>query len=119
MVIFLDVYLEIIVINEVLNEYFNDNIYDLFLNGYCLEYFNILKSLHKEAKLVLEKNNEHCAALINNKIYDVSGIRSKDDFEQVNTNKEEFVNSFYKRFSDEIRSDLQNKIENKLKLIKS
>ena len=61
MVIFLHPLESIININSKLINYFNCNIYDLFLNNYCLEYYNILKKIYPNSYMVLEKNKEHIA----------------------------------------------------------
>ena len=106
MVIFLDVFLNIIKINQVLEDYFKCNIYDLFLNCYCLDYYRILTSIYPDGVLVLEKNKEHCACMINEVIYDVSGIRDVNDFVLANENDINFVYSFYNRLSNEEINDI-------------
>ena len=92
---------DIIRINIILSNYFKEDVYNLFLDGYCLEYYNILKMLYPSGKMVLEKDHDHCAILIDNNIYDVSGFRSKDDFVLASKTDENFVNSFYNKFSEE------------------
>lgn len=110
------VVLSIIKINKVLTSYFEEDIQNLFLNGYCLEYYELLKNIYPNAVMVIEKDKEHCAALIEGNVYDVSGIRNKDDFYVANQSDEDFVYSFYKRFEEIDRknvSDLINGISKK------
>ncbi len=95
--------LDIIYLNEVLKTYFNDDeemVVNLFSNGYCLEYHRLLKMLYPDCKMVLEKNNDHCATLIDGTIYDVYGYRNKKEFIIATKEEEAFVNSFYCHFSD-------------------
>lgn len=70
---------DIININKVLYDYFKEDIINLFLDGYCLDYYYILKEFYPESVLVLEKGKDHCASLINGNIYDVSGIRNASE----------------------------------------
>ena len=99
MVVFLYVILNIIKINKILSDYFKDDVISMFLDGYCLEYFEILKRLYPEAKMVLQKDRDHCATLIDGNVYDVSGIRNVDDFILASKFDYDYVYSFYKRFS--------------------
>ena len=119
MVIFLFPLEKIILINDKLYNYFNCNIYDVFLNNYCLEYYNILKKLFPDSKMVLEKNNDHCAILIDDVVYDVTGIRDKNDFIIADASDIMFVNEFYNKFNINLKYDLYLNIfgDNK-KLIK-
>lgn len=98
MVIFL-ILDDIFFINNILTNYFKEDVINLFLDGYCLEYYLILKYLYDDAQLVIEKNKNHCACLINNCIYDVSGIRESNDFFIASKRDEDFVFDFYKKFS--------------------
>ena len=107
----MNVLLKIIEINKILDEYFNDNIYDLFLNGYCYEYFIILKKFFPEAKMVIEKDNNHCAALINGEVFDITGIRNKKDFYIASKQDEDFVYSFYKRMNKEDKQNIKKLIK--------
>lgn len=93
------VILNIIKINKILSDYFEDDVISMFLDGYCLEYFEILKRLYPEAKMVLQKDKDHCATLIDGNIYDVSGIRNIDDFILASKFDYDYVYSFYKRLS--------------------
>lgn len=93
------VILNIIKINRILSDYFEDDVISMFLDGYCLEYFEILKRLYPEAKMVLQKDKDHCATLIDGNIYDVSGIRNIDDFILASKFDYDYVYSFYKRLS--------------------
>lgn len=106
MVIFLHPLESIININGKLINYFNCNIYDLFLNNYCLEYYNILKKIYPNSYMVLEKNKEHIAILIDDAIYDVTGLRENNDFILADSYNINFVNSFYKKFDSNTKRDL-------------
>lgn len=90
----------IIDINKVLYDYFKEDILNLFLNGYCLDYHFLLKEFYPESILVVEKEGNHCATLINENVYDVSGIRNKNDFIIPNKIEESFVYDFYNRMDD-------------------
>lgn len=101
MVVFLLVVLTIIKLNEILREYTKEDIFEYFTNKYCLEYFLILKEIYPDAILVIEHNKDHCAALINKDVYDVTGIRNKEDFFIADSNDIDYIYSFYNRFSME------------------
>lgn len=91
---------DIININKVLYDYFKEDIISLFLDGYCLDYYYILKEFYPESVLVLEKGKDHCASLINGNIYDVSGIRSASDFTIPSKIEEDFIHDFYNRIDN-------------------
>ena len=106
MVVFL--YDKIKIINSVLEEYFDDDIYNLFLNKYCYDYHLILKHYFKDAVLVVEKNNYHCSTLINNNVYDVTGLRCKNDFVLANKNDLDFILDFYNKLDNNIINVLES-----------
>ena len=91
---------DIININKVLYDYFKEDIVNLFLDGYCLDYYFLLKEFYPESILVMEKNNEHCASLINGNVYDVSGIRSASDFTIPSKIEANFIQDFYNRMDN-------------------
>ena len=91
---------DIININKVLYDYFKEDIISLFLDGYCLDYYYILKEFYPVSVLVLEKGKDHCASLFNGIIYDVSGIRNINDFIIPSKMEEDFVYDFYKKMED-------------------
>ncbi len=91
---------DIININKVLYDYFKEDIISLFLDGYCLDYYYILKEFYPESVLVLEKGKDHCASLINGNIYDASGIRSASDFTIPSKIEEDFIHDFYKKMDN-------------------
>jgi len=47
-----------------------------FTSGFCYEYYVILHRFFPFAKLVMQNDNMHCAALIDGDVYDVTGLRS-------------------------------------------
>ena len=105
-------------INLKLENYFNCNIYDMFLNEYCLEYFFILKELYPKGKMVIEKNKDHCAILIDGVVYDVSGINDKNLFYIADLNDMNYVYSFYKKFDLDVKLGLQKYLNGKSKTLK-
>ena len=51
-------------------------------------FLNLLKEYYPDAKCVISKENNHCAILYENKIYDATGIRTDvDNFKITNRNK--------------------------------
>lgn len=106
----------IININKVLYDYFKEDIISLFLNGYCLDYYYILKEFYPESVLVLEKGKDHCASLINGNIYDVSGIRNINDFIIPSKIEEDFIHDFYNRMEDYDYKRIINLLKGKVKV---
>lgn len=111
----MDVINDIIKINELLASYFNSDIYDMFLDGYCLEYADILHMKYPESKMVIHKEKDHVGVLINGNIYDVSGIRNKDEFTYLSEIEEGYVRSFYKKFSSYDKINIYNLLNEKEK----
>ena len=107
---------DIININKVLYDYFKEDIVNLFLDGYCLDYYYILKEFYPESVLVLEKGKDHCASLINGNKYDVSGIRSASDFTIPSKIEEDFVYDFYKKMEDYDYKRIINLLKGKVKV---
>lgn len=114
----MSVVLNIININKCLSNYFEDDIFEYFTNKYCLEYFLILKEIYPEAILVAQKNKDHCAALIKYNVYDVTGIRNKEDFFIADSNYVDYIYSFYNKFSSEKREKIKGMILGYVKEIK-
>ena len=96
----------IININKLLSDYFNDDVYDMFLNKYCLEYYEILKLLYPNCQMVIEKHCDHCACLIDGDVYDVAGFCDKNNFYIASENDLNFVYSFDTKFDDELKIKL-------------
>lgn len=94
----MDVLLKIEEINKVLQEYFEDDIYDLFMNKYCFEYYLILKKYYPLCELVINRENNHCAIKIDGINYDVCGI-AQGLYELANYQDLCFIKSFYNRFT--------------------
>ena len=90
----------------------------MFLNNYCLEYFLILKEFYPNGKIVIEKNKDHCAILINDVVYDVSGIKDNNLFYIALENDENYVYSFYKKFNLDMKMSLQKYLNDKSKILK-
>lgn len=97
---------------EVINKTYED-IYELikenftyrsselnFTNGYCYEYFIILKKFFSTAVLVMQNDKMHCATLIDDKIYDVNGIREdKENFHIATKYDLEYIHRYYGIFA--------------------
>ncbi len=94
------VVLSIIEINNILRKLFYEDAVFLFKDSYCLDYYEILKSVYPNAIMVIEKEKYHCAALIDDEVYDVTGIRNRNEFYVASSLDEDFVYSFYKRMDD-------------------
>lgn len=107
---------DIININKVLYDYFKEDIINLFSDGYCLDYYYILKEFYPESVLVLEKGKDHCASLINGNIYDVSGIRNASDFTIPSKIEEDFVYEFYNKMEDYDYKRMINLLKGKVKV---
>lgn len=114
----MNVILDIIMINNVLTKYFKRDIYSMFLDDYCFEYYRILKLIYPDCKMVIQNNKDHCASLIMGNVYDVTGIRDGSDFFIADTFYENYVYSFYNKFNEEVRNDLNNYIVGKVKVKK-
>lgn len=112
------VLLNVIKINEMLYDYFGYDVYDMFLNGYCLEYYEILKILYPEGKLVIEKESNHCGCMINGDIYDVTGVRNRDSFFIADENDINFIYSFYNKFDDKLKNEIYKQVSGYVKTIK-
>ncbi len=69
---------------------------ETFMSGFCYEYFNILHRFFPSAKLMMQNDKMHCAALIDDDIYDVTGLRcDKLNFHEATGADIEYI---YKRF---------------------
>lgn len=109
--------MDVISVNEALKIYFNcdeEAVVDMFLNGYCFEYYKILKNLYPEVMMVLEKDKSHCASLDKEVVYDVSGFRPKSEFIIPNSLDDYFVDSFYHHFSDDELNKMISFVKNKV-----
>ena len=109
--------LDVLKVNEVLKSYFNvdeDELVNMFLNGYCFEYYNVLKSIYPEVSLVLEKGKSHCGALDKSLVYDASGYRLESDFMVPSAFEQDFVKNFFGRFSDDTRNDVISYVKKKV-----
>ena len=118
MVVFLCVLFKIWNINLDLENYFKCNIYDMFFNDYCLEYFLILKELYPNGKMVIERNKDHCAILINDVVYDVLGVEDNNLFYIALEDDENYVYSFYKKFDLNEKLGLQKYLNHNSKTLK-
>lgn len=84
-----------------------------FTNGYCYEYYRMLKIFYPTATLLMQNDKMHCATLIDDEIYDVNGKR--DDFLnfRVATGCDmEYIYKYYGFFSDWVKEQLNDMIRN-------
>lgn len=71
-----------------------------FMNGYCYEYYKILKFFYPKAILVIQNDKMHTACLINNDIYDASGKRTDNYNFHIATGSDiEYIYKYYAKFS--------------------
>ncbi len=82
-----------------------------FTNGYCYEYSLILKRFYYDGIIVLQNDKMHSAIMINNKIYDVNGIR-KDTYNfHVATGSDfEYIFKYYGFFSTGFKDYLNKRV---------
>lgn len=67
-----------------------------FKNGYCYEYYLLLKRFYPTAKLMMQNDKMHCAALIDGVIYDVSGVVfNQEDFHEATGCDLEYIYKYY------------------------
>lgn len=72
-------------INDLTNENWNYclsgiNAREYFKNGGCYEFLKVLKHFYPEGTIMMRKDYEHCAYLVEDNIYDCSGVCNSDEF---------------------------------------
>ena len=73
---------------------FNAKMY--FMNGGCYELYKIVKYYYPTAECLISKENNHCAILYENKIYDATGIRiDLDNFKIANKDDIEYMDNYF------------------------
>ncbi len=74
----------------------NFNPIQTFTGGFCYEYYIILHRFFPFAKLMMQNDKMHCAALIDGEIYDVTGLREdSSNFHEVNGCDMEYIYNRY------------------------
>lgn len=91
---------------------------ETFMNGFCYEYFNILHRFFSSAKLMIQNDSMHCAALIDDDIYDVTGLRyDKSNFREATGADTEYIYKTYGMFpmgfKDVLNTCLRKNVLNK------
>lgn len=71
-----------------------------FTGGFCYDFFCLLKRFFPTAKLMMQNDKMHCAALIDGEIYDVTGLREDiSDFHEATGCDMEYIYKYYGFFS--------------------
>ena len=118
-----DFFMDIINLINKINETYED-VYDFFkmssmykyadlnfTNGYCYEFFCLLKSFYPDALLMMSNDKMHCAALIKGNLYDATGLRDDDfNFHLATGSDMEYIYKYYGFFSSEFQTFLNKGI---------
>ena len=73
---------------------FNAKMY--FMSGGCYELYKIVKYYYPNAECLISKENNHCAILYKDKIYDATGIRTDvDNFKITNSDDIEYMDNYF------------------------
>lgn len=87
------------------------NAKDNFNNGYCYEYSLILKRFYYDGIIVMQNDKMHSAIMIDNKIYDVNGIRNDAyNFHVADGCDFEYIYKYYGFMSIPFKDYLNSKI---------
>lgn len=96
-----------------------------FTNGYCYDFYCLLKRFYPTAKLMMKNDKMHCVALIDGNIYDTTGLRYDiSDFHIATGCDMEYIYKYYVFFSNGLKEDLsrvvtKNVLSNKKIYVKS
>lgn len=78
-----------------------------FTNGYCYDFFCLLKRFFPTAKLMMKNDKMHCAALIDDEIYDATGHRDDiEDFHVATGCDMEYIYKYYGFLSAGMKQEL-------------
>lgn len=67
-----------------------------FTNGFCYDFFCLLKRFYPTAKLMMRNDKMHCVALIDDEIYDATGHRDDiEDFHVATGCDMEYIYKYY------------------------
>lgn len=95
----------------------NKNALATFNNGYCYEFYMLLKHYFYDGKLVMTKDNTHCAILIDNVIYDTSGIRLDTyNFREEKSCDLEMIYKYFGFFNSTFREEMYKNIAKKVSI---
>lgn len=83
-----------------------------FTNGYCYEFFCILKYFYPDAILLISNDKMHCAALIEDEVYDATGKREDTiNFRVANGCDLEYIYKYYGFFTSNFKTLLKKEIK--------
>ncbi len=78
-----------------------------FTNGFCFEFYNLLKRFFPKTELVMSDDRYHCAALIDGEVYDTTGLRDDSYRFHVATGCDmEYIFKYYGFFSGGLKETL-------------
>ncbi|HIU40464.1 MAG TPA: hypothetical protein IAB68_04110 [Candidatus Aphodocola excrementigallinarum] len=82
-----------------------------FTNGYCYDFFCMLKRFYPNASLMMKNDKMHCAALIDDNLYDATGIRDDlFDFHLATGTDMEYIYKYYGFFKGRFKTLLTNEV---------
>lgn len=96
-----------------------------FTNGYCYDFFCLLKRFYPKASLMMKNDKMHCAALIDGNLYDATGLRNDlSDFHIATGTDMEYIYKYYGFFKGEFKRVLndtviKNVLNNKKNCVKT
>lgn len=86
--------------DEFKNSYMYSSAELTFTNGFCYDFFCLLKRFFPTAKLMMKNDKMHCAALIDDEVYDATGLRDDpEDFHVATGCDMEYIYKYYASFS--------------------
>ena len=95
----------------------NKNPIITFNSGYCYEFYLILNHYFNNGKLVMTKDNMHCAIMIDDVIYDSSGIRYDNyNFREEKACDLEMIYKYFGFFAYNFREELYRKVTRKVSI---
>lgn len=78
-----------------------------FTNGFCFEFYNLLKRFFPNTQLMMSNDRYHCAALIDGNIYDTTGLRDDISNFHIATGCDvEYIYKNYGFFSSRLKETL-------------
>lgn len=107
------------IINETYESIYSDfkNVYTYrsaeltFTNGFCYEFYNLLKKFFPKTQLVISDDRYHCAALIDGKVYDTTGLRGDPQRFHLATGCDvEYIYNYYGFFSGGLKETLSKEV---------
>ncbi len=82
-----------------------------FTNGFCYDFFCLLKRFFPAAKLMMQNDKMHCAALIDECLYDATGLRyDLYNFHEATGCDIEYIYKYYGTFSIWLKEILNKEV---------